>query len=88
MQPGVSPGPTGKGLYMTGQVMELPVRRPFAGVDKIGEVCVATHPSMCELDRASRARARGLGCARGTTFALMFEGTLGLLAYGLWHVLR
>jgi hypothetical protein len=80
--------PTGKGLYMTGRVMESPVRRPFAGVDEIGNGCNTTLPSTCELDWASSASAMGLGCARGTTFALVLEGAFGLLVYGLWHLLR
>ncbi len=36
-------------------------------------------------------RAEGIGCFRGTTLALLLEGAVGLIAYGLWeliHVLR
>jgi hypothetical protein len=36
-------------------------------------------------------RAEGIGCIRGTTLALLFEGAVGLVAYAAWelfHVLR
>ncbi len=36
-------------------------------------------------------RAEGIGCIRGTTLALLLEGAIGLIAYGVWvlfHVLR
>ncbi len=73
---------------MTGQVMELPVRPTFAGVDKAKQLCGSTLPSVAELDGASTASAMGLGCARGATFALVLEGAFGLMIYGLWHLLR
>jgi hypothetical protein len=73
---------------MTGQVMELPVRPTFSGGDEARELFDSTFPSVAELDGASTASAMGLGCARGATFALVLEGALGLLIYGLWHLLR
>jgi hypothetical protein len=53
-------------------------------------VC-ASFPSRTEMDMASRASAAGLGCIRGTTFALLFEAGAALLIYGiceLRHLLR
>jgi hypothetical protein len=43
------------------------------------------------MDKASRASAAGLGCVRGTTFALLFEAGAAILIYGiceLRHLLR
>lgn len=43
----------------------------------------------CELE--SEFQARGLGCVRGSIFAVLFEAGAALLIYGLWqawHLLR
>ena len=83
---------------MTGRLLEFPVRRPFSGVIEINGFCDSTRtfaprhlPFKCEMNRASRASAMGLGCVRGTTLGLLFEVATGLVIYGLWqlwHVLR
>src|SRR6516162_3189029 len=65
---------TEKGTPMTGRLLEFPVRRPFSGVIEINGFCDSTRtfaprhlPFKCEMNRASRASAMGLGCVRGTT---------------------
>lgn len=77
---------------MTGRVLELPGREALSVmVDR--EFCDSARtfapeslPSNGEMNRASRASAMGLGCVRGTTLALLFEGALGLVAYGVWEL--
>jgi hypothetical protein len=47
--------------------------------------------STTEMDSASRASAAGLGCVRGTSFALLIEAGAALLVYGIlqvWHLFR
>lgn len=48
-------------------------------------------PCITGMDTAARASAAGLGCIRGTSFALLFEAVAALLVYGichLWHLFR
>ena len=37
---------------------------------------------------ATRARAVGLGCMRGTMLALVSEGGVALGVYAIWYLLR
>jgi hypothetical protein len=51
----------------------------------------ATLPFRTDMDKASRSSTAGLGCVRGTSFALLFEAGAALLVYGifqLWHLFR
>ena len=81
---------------MTGRVSELPAGPAFSGRLHVTRFCTSTTsrvledvPSKSEMDAAYRDE--GIGCIRGTTFALLLEGAIGLIAYGVWelyHVLR
>ena len=51
-----------------------------------------TAPSIeAEMERCSELSLNGLGCLRGTVFALIAEAVAGLCLYGawqLWHIIR
>jgi hypothetical protein len=80
---------------MTGRVSELPAGPAFSGRLHVTRFSTSTTtdvldvPSKTEMDAVYRAE--GIGCIRGTTLALLLEGAIGLVAYGVWvlyHVLR
>jgi hypothetical protein len=80
---------------MAGRVLSFSRTAPLPLGLENGPFCVISRttsrkpvPSNSETEMESRASAVGLGCVRGTAFALTLEAGVGLIVYAIWLFLH
>lgn len=59
---------------------------PFFAPDNVISICESPIFSRNNLAELPEPAPDGLGCARGLRTAFLFEASMFVIAYGIWHI--